>query len=69
MKIDKDELKLMFQEVDEDGSGEVDLDEYIGMLKRVKEGDNSDIARKLAEAALVAEKMKKKEQYEHVQCS
>lgn len=62
MKVDKDELKLMFQEVDEDGSGEVDLDEYIGMLKKVKEGDNSDIARKLAEAALLAEKMKKKEE-------
>ena len=62
MKIEKDELKLMFQEVDEDGSGEVDLDEYLGMLKKVKEGDNSEIARKLAEAALLAEKLKKKEE-------
>ena len=40
MKVDADELKLMFQEVDEDGSGEVDLDEYLGMLKQVKEGGN-----------------------------
>ena len=36
MKVDADELKLMFQEVDEDGSGEVDLDAYLGMLKEVK---------------------------------
>ena len=64
MKVDADELKLMFQEVDEDGSGEVDLDEYLGMLKEVKEGGNSEIARKLAEAAILAEKMKRKEEAE-----
>ena len=62
MKVDADELKLMFQEVDEDGSGEVDLDEYLGMLKQVKEGGNSEIARKLAEAAILAEQMKRKEE-------
>ena len=64
MQISPEKLDYMFQQIDVDGSGFVDLDEYLQMMQKVEEGNDSEMARLLAEAAIKAEKLKKKEERE-----
>ena len=62
MKVSPEKLDYLFTQIDVDGSGFVDLDEFLLMMQKIEEGNDSEMARLLAQAALKAEKLKKQEE-------